>query len=239
MRIRFFTLGPSIRYLSDQSLNHLDYLSRFDLSKIILDNLYPTTKCVLARYIHKQHQNNPGMTILPPQAEYCDCVYDYILHLLKRKPENSYTEQCRPNQQERCQLSECDLVRNFRLPTQGQQHQQQVPPSVLVPSIDENFIDPLIHFYPAEEPVVRTSSSTTRRTTPAAPVYHPRPSSHVDEDNDGANGSSFADTQVIVLPPLPYSSSPRNAHPQRKRTRKGKRPANRQQPSFVYHGPHW
>ena len=56
------------------------------------------------------------MTILPPQAEYCDCIHDFILTILDKKPDQTYTDLCSDNQQERCQLSECSIVKNFRIP---------------------------------------------------------------------------------------------------------------------------
>ncbi|UJR33612.1 hypothetical protein I4U23_021048 [Adineta vaga] len=116
-RIQYFTLGPNTRHLTEHSLDHLDDLKRFDASKITLDQLYPSSKCVLARYIATQQKANPLMTILPPQAEYCDCIYDFILSILDKQPDQTYTDLCSDNQQERCQLSECNIVKNFRIPT--------------------------------------------------------------------------------------------------------------------------
>ena len=76
------------------------------------------------------------MIILPPQAEFCDCVYDFILHMLDKKPDQTYTNLCEHTQQERCQLSECDVVKNFRIPTKDNSLNQQT-----IPSIDESIID--------------------------------------------------------------------------------------------------
>jgi hypothetical protein len=73
------------------------------------------------------------MIILPPQAEYCDCIYDFILTILNQKPDQLYTDLCSDNQQERCQLNECNVVKNFRIPIRSQ-------PAV-IPSIDESIID--------------------------------------------------------------------------------------------------
>ncbi|CAF0726633.1 unnamed protein product [Adineta ricciae] len=115
-RIQSFTLGPNTRHLTEHSLDELNYLTRFDASKVILDQLYPSSRCVLARYIAKQQKANPTMTILPPQAEYCDCIHDFILTILDKKPDQTYTDLCSDNQQERCQLSECNIVKNFRIP---------------------------------------------------------------------------------------------------------------------------
>jgi hypothetical protein len=133
-RIRFFTLGQNVRHLTEHSLDHLDYLTRFDASKIILDQLYPTSKCVLARYIKKQQEKRPSMIILPPQAEYCDCIYDFILAILNQNPGQLYTDLCSDNQQERCLLNECNVVKNFQIPIRKEQ------PAV-IPSIDGSIID--------------------------------------------------------------------------------------------------
>jgi hypothetical protein len=133
-RIRFFTLGQNVRHLAEHSLDHLNYLTRFDASKIILDQLYPLSRCVLVRYIKKQLEANPSMIILPPKAEYCDCIYDFILTILNQKADQSYTDLCSDNQQERCQLTECNVVKNFRIPIQ---HKQQE----YIPSIDESIIN--------------------------------------------------------------------------------------------------
>ncbi|CAF0986023.1 unnamed protein product [Rotaria sordida] len=242
-RIRFFTLGQNIRYLSEHSLDHLDYLTRFDVSKVVLDQLYPTSKCVLARYLQKQQKSNPAMIILPPQAEFCDCVYDFILNLINKKPEQSYTDLCQNTQQERCQLSECDVVKNFHVPLKENKIDQY-----LVPSIDESIIDTPISFYPIDDQTTTTTRATTTIATTTTtiqyqpiqyqpvpyqpiqhqpvhipqhqpvhipqhqpvhiprhpPVYH---NSQPDDDNYDPNGSSFADTQVIILQPIQLSSS--------------------------------
>ncbi|CAF4441724.1 unnamed protein product, partial [Rotaria magnacalcarata] len=125
-RIRFLTLGQNVRYLSERSLDHLDHLTRFDLSKLILDQLYPTSKCILARYLKKQQQLNPSMIIIPPQAEFCDCVFDFILNILKKKSEQSYIDLCQNTQQERCQLSECDIIKNLHVPSQEKKINQHM-----------------------------------------------------------------------------------------------------------------
>ncbi|CAF3836595.1 unnamed protein product [Rotaria sp. Silwood1] len=214
-RIRFFTLGQNVRYLSEHSLDHLDYLTRLDLSKVILDQLYPTSKCILARYLNKQQKLNPSMIILPPQAEFCDCVYDFILNILNKKAEQSYIDLCQTTQQERCQLSECDVVKNFRIPLQENNIEQHI-----IPSIDESFIDTPISFYPIDDPITTTTTTATTRAPPPPlppvyyqpihipqhpPVYH---SSQSDDNNDDDSiGSSFADTQVIIIDPIQLSSS--------------------------------
>jgi hypothetical protein len=120
-RIRFFSLGQNLRHLAEHSLNHLNDLTRFDASKVLLDQLYPSSRCVLARYIKKQLKSNPSITILPPQAEYCDCIYDFILTILNQKADQLYTDLCSDNQQERCQLNECNVVKNFRIPPSNEQ----------------------------------------------------------------------------------------------------------------------
>lgn len=99
-----------------------------------MDQLYPTSRCVLARYIKKQQRMKPSMIILPPQAEYCDCIYDFILTILNQKVDQSYTDLCSDNQQERCQLNECNVVKNFRIPIRPQQPAH-------IPSLDESIID--------------------------------------------------------------------------------------------------
>lgn len=242
-RIRFFTLGSSARYLFEHSFDHLNYLTRLDLSKVILDQLYPSSKCILARYLQKQQRTNPGMIIIPPQAEFCDCVYDFILNLLKKKPETSYTELCHHNQQERCQLSECDVVKQFRVPTYQKKVQRPI-----IPSVDESFNDSPISLYPVDETTTTTRATPRRRPNSnprRPPVYPLAPAEH---EFDDSNGSSFADTQVIIIQPIqPFSSSspstPRPYFVVRKRTRKGKK-QNRNQfeqtnPPHTYEGPHW
>jgi hypothetical protein len=159
------------------------------------------------------------MIILPPQAEFCDCVYDFILNIIKKKPEHSYMDLCQNTQQERCQLSECDVVKNFRVPKKEKKINQQI-----IPSIDESIVD--------------TPSYIPRYP----PVYHGS-QTHNDYDDD-PNGSSFADTQVIIIQPKPLSSSsPRSYFVVRKRTRKGKKQIRKHfaqnNPSFSYNGPHW
>ena len=230
-RIRFFTLGQNVRYLSEHSFDHLNYLTRFDLSRVILDQLYPSSKCILARYLQKQQKTNPAMIILPPQAEFCDCVYDFILNLINKKPENSYIDLCQSTQQERCQLSECDVVRNLRFPTKETKHNQQP----IVPSIDESFVDQSGSFYPTTH---RSPSYIPRHP----PVYHGSQNDH--HDDDEISGSSVAEIQVIILPPIQLpSSSPRSNFVVRKRPRKGKKQFRNRftqtNPPFSYNGPHW
>jgi hypothetical protein len=176
-RIRFLTLGQNTRYLSEHSLDHLDYLTRFDASNIVLDQLYPSSRCVLARYIHKQQKTNPAMIVLPPQAEYCDCIYDYILTILNKKPENSYVQLCSDNQQERCQLNECDVVKNFRVPLKEDANNPEI-----IPSVDESVGEVPISLYPIDDEI---------KTTHRHPSYvHRRPS-------ENETGSSHIDTEVI------------------------------------------
>lgn len=238
-RIRFFTLGQNVRYLSERSFDHLDYLTRFDLSKVILDQLYPSSKCILARYLQKQQRINPAMIIFPPQTEFCDCVYDFILNLIQKKPDNSYTDLCQNTQQERCQLSECEIVRQTRLPMKDNQPIEQ-----LIPSIDGSLHDSPISLYPIYDQIRPTTARIPSYVPRHPPVYHglgPNQRDHHD-DNTGS-GSSFADTQVIIIQPIQSSSSPRPYFVVRKRTRKGKK-QNRKQypqtdPSFSYNGPHW
>ncbi|CAF1606869.1 unnamed protein product [Adineta ricciae] len=179
LRTRFFTLGPNVRYLSEHSFDHLDYLTRFDLSKVILDQLYPSSKCILARHLQRQLKANPSMIIHPPQAEFCDCVYDFILNLINKKPEQSYTELCENTQQERCQLSECDVVKKFRFPSKEPTNSREV-----IPSIDASISDNPITF----------NSNPDR-----FPSYIPRhpPVYHGSNSNDESSGSSYAETQGL------------------------------------------
>ena len=246
-RIRFFTLGQNVRYLSEHSFDHLDYLTRFDLSKVVLDQLYPSSKCILARYLQKQQRINPAMIILPPQAEFCDCVYDFILNLIQKKPDNSYMDLCQNTQQERCQLSECDIVRNIRLPMKDNRPIEQV-----IPSIDGSLHDSPISLYPTYDQIQPTTPPAPRPPPPSyvprhPPVYHGLQTNHRENnvDDTSGSGSSYAETQVIIIQPE-QSLSPSPSRPYfvvRKRTRKGKK-QNRKQypqtnPSFAYYGPHW
>ncbi|CAM4933659.1 unnamed protein product [Rotaria socialis] len=208
-RIRFLTLGQNVRYLSERSLDHLDHLTRFDLSKLSLDQLYPTSKCILARYLKKQQQLNPSMIIIPPQAEFCDCVFDFILNILKKKSEQSYIDLCQNTQQERCQLSECDIVKNLHFPSQ----ENKINQHMIIPSIDESIIDPSIPFYSPADSVKTTTTTTTAQSQLVhiprhPPVYH---NSQSEDNNYDPNDSSFADTQVIIVHPIQLpSSSPRS-----------------------------
>jgi len=178
------------------------------------------------------------MIILPPQAEFCDCVYDFILNILNKKPEHSYMDLCQSTQQERCQLSECDVVRNFRLPMKENKINQQI-----IPSIDESIIDIPISLYPINDQTTIATHRLPSYIPRHPPVYHGS-QTHNDNDDD-PNGSSFADTQVIIIQPIQLSSSsPRSYFVVRKRTRKGKKQirkhfAQTNHPSFPYNGPHW
>ncbi|CAF1552165.1 unnamed protein product [Rotaria magnacalcarata] len=190
-RIRFLTLGQNVRYLSERSLDHLDHLTRFDLSKLILDQLYPTSKCILARYLKKQQQLNPSMIIIPPQAEFCDCVFDFILNILKKKSEQSYIDLCQNTQQERCQLSECDIIKNLHVPSQ----EKKINQHMIIPSIDESIIDPSIPFYSPDNSVKTTTIQSQLVHIPRhPPVYH---NSQPEDNNYDPNESSFADTQGL------------------------------------------
>ncbi|CAF1996967.1 unnamed protein product [Rotaria magnacalcarata] len=190
-RIRFLTLGQNVRYLSERSLDHLDHLTRFDLSKLILDQLYPTSKCILARYLKKQQQLNPSMIIIPPQAEFCDCVFDFILNILKKKSEQSYIDLCQNTQQERCQLSECDIIKNLHVPSQ----EKKINQHMVIPSIDESIIDPSIPFYSPDDSVKTTTIQSQLVHIPRhPPVYH---NSQPEDNNYDPNESSFADTQGL------------------------------------------
>ena len=179
-------LGQHIRFLTDRSLDDLNALTRFDASKIALDQLYPSSRCVLARYILKQQKANPAMMILPPVAEQCDCIYDFMLSILNKKPNKNYVEQCENHQHERCQLSECDVVKNFRLPRKEKvDDEQYLPPSIIDGVVDKWGI-PL---YPVDE-----RSTATHRS----PVYvhrHPLPA---DDDNEQIKPSD-KDSQASAL----------------------------------------
>lgn len=170
------------------------------------------------------------MIILPPQAEFCDCVYDFILNLINKKPEQSYTELCENTQQERCQLSECDVVKKFRFPSKEPTSKQEA-----IPSIDASISDNPITF----------NSHPDR-----FPTYIPRhpPVYHGSNSNDESSGSSYAETQVIIIQPvqpLPAAAAAlsRSDPALRKRTRKGKKKSRKHfpqnNPLFSYNGPHW
>jgi len=143
-RIRSLILGQNIRYLFDHSLDHLNFLETFDVSKVVLDQLYPSARCILARFIEKQHKINPRLVIVPPQAEYCDCIYDFILTILRQKADQNYLDLCENNQQERCQLSECDVVKNFRLPIVHKETDESN--NGVFPSIVETIVDAVTPF---------------------------------------------------------------------------------------------
>ncbi|CAF0751180.1 unnamed protein product [Rotaria sordida] len=151
-RIRYFTLGQNLRYLSEHSLNYLDYLKHFDASKIVLDQLYPSSRCVLARFIEKQHKLNPSIIISPPQAENCDCIYDFILTILNKKADQSYIDLCSENQQERCQLSQCNIVKNFRLPLIKNLTNEQI-----ISSSNDDIINTTTSLYPIDNGIITTA----------------------------------------------------------------------------------
>ncbi|CAF1465224.1 unnamed protein product, partial [Didymodactylos carnosus] len=115
-RLRFLTLGANLKILSDKSLNHLKHLERLDLSKILLDQLSVTSRCILAKFITNHIKSTPSLIVHPPQGEGCDCIYDYILTILNKNPSSYYMDNCKDSQQERCLLSECNVVQNFRPP---------------------------------------------------------------------------------------------------------------------------
>jgi len=175
------------------------------------------------------------MIILPPQAEFCDCVYDFILNILNKKAERTYLELCQNTQQERCQLSECDIVKTFRLPLRETNNINQQ----IIPSIDESIVDARISLYPINDQTTTQRSPSYIPRHP--PVYH---SSQTHNKNDDPHDSSFAETQVIIIQPIQLSSSsPRSYFVVRKRTRKGKKQIRKHfaknNPSFSYNGPHW
>ncbi|CAF0725873.1 unnamed protein product [Adineta steineri] len=199
-RIRSLTLGQNTRRLTNHSLDHLDYLTRFDASKVTLDHLNPTSRCVLARYIEKQQKTNPSMIILPPQAEYCDCIHDFILTILDKKPDQSYSDKCSDNQQERCQLSECNIVKNFRLPLKKKIDHEQI-----VVSLDEGIIDTPYHLYPTED------DRTTTHRIPSYVHRHPAVdhSSHTDTQ-DSQTSALIANEPIDpnAIPTEDYDQNP-------------------------------
>jgi hypothetical protein len=134
-RITALILGHNIRYLSEHALDHLNHLRLFDASRVTLDQLLPSARCVLARYIQQQQKVNPRMTVLPPKAENCDCIHDFILLLVNQKAESAYIEQCEDNREERCQFSECDVVQKFRFPSVDSE--KKFSAEELVPNIVE------------------------------------------------------------------------------------------------------
>jgi hypothetical protein len=122
------------------------------------------------------------MIIEPPQTEYCDCIYDFILARLDKKPDQSYIDLCSDNQQERCELSECKVVKNFRIPSIA-----NINPQKMNPSIDEGIID-----------TIDDGITATHRL----PSYvHRHPSVYHESQIDGKHnriGSSQTDVQVII-----------------------------------------
>jgi hypothetical protein len=128
------------------------------------------------------------MTIVPPQAEYCDCIHDFILNILNQKPDHIYVELCQNNQHERCQLNECDVVKHFRLPifvneNSGSNHDDSLP------SIVETIVDPSISY---------VSDVEQYATTHLLPVYvHRHTSVHHSSSIDQSNRSFDGNAQVV------------------------------------------
>ncbi|CAF2328248.1 unnamed protein product [Rotaria sp. Silwood2] len=192
-RIRFFTLGQNTRFLSEHSLDYLDYLVHFDASKIILDQLYPSSRCVLARFIEKQLKLNPSIIILPPQAEYCDCVYDVILTMLNKKADQSYTDLCSENQEERCQLSQCNVIKNFSLSLIKNITDEQI-----ILSIDNNIISTTTTTPPSPPPPLFPMDNGITTTVHQLPAYahrHP-PVDHQSQINNKYERIDSSDTNI-------------------------------------------
>ncbi len=140
-------------------MDHLDDLTRFDASKLVLDQLYSSSRCVLARYIKKQQQANPTMIIIPPQAEQCDCIYDFILTILNQKADQLYTDLCSDNQQERCQLNECNVLKNFRLPSKEEQNILSINVSILDNEFDiTHSLPSYVHRHPSGNHQIESSN---------------------------------------------------------------------------------
>ncbi|CAF5229557.1 unnamed protein product, partial [Rotaria magnacalcarata] len=126
------------------------------------------------------------MIIIPPQAEFCDCVFDFILNILKKKSEQSYIDLCQNTQQERCQLSECDIIKNLHVPSQ----EKKINQHMIIPSIDESIIDPSMPFYSPDDSVKTTTIQSQLVHIPRhPPVYH---NSQPEDNNYDPNESSFA-----------------------------------------------
>lgn len=166
----------------------MDYLTYFDASKIILDQLYPSSRCVLARFIAKQIKLNPSIVILPPLGEYCDCIYDFILTMLNKKPDQSYIDSCSDTQQERCQFSECNIVKNFRSPLIASLSKQES----ISTSDDSILSTPL----PSD---INDDGTIKNHQLPSYSHRHP-PVHHQSQDNNKHNRieSSYGLTQVII-----------------------------------------
>ncbi|CAF1104326.1 unnamed protein product [Didymodactylos carnosus] len=113
-RLRFLTFGQNLKILYENSLNHLNSLERLDLDKILLDQLSTASRCVLAKFITNHLKLYPSFIVYPPKGEGCDCTYDYILAILNKHPSPYYSDNCKDSQQERCLLSECSVVQNFK-----------------------------------------------------------------------------------------------------------------------------
>lgn len=188
-RIRYFTLGQNTRYLSEHALDDLDYLVHFDASKLILDQLYPTSRCVLARFIQKQKKINPSIMISPPQAEYCDCINDFILAILNKQPSQSYADSCSENRQERCQLSQCNIVRNFRFSVINDVSNEQEKSS-----IDETMITTTISLDAVDDGMIGATHPVPSYVHRHPPAHHQSKSSHKTDHS----GSSDSDSPVII-----------------------------------------
>ena len=110
-----------------------------------------------------------------------------MLSILNKKPNGNYVEQCENNQQERCQLSECDVVKNFRLPRREKVvHEQDLSPSIIDGAADTWSIS----LYPVDERITATHRS---------PVYvhrHPLPT---DDDDHEQIKPSDKDSQISAL----------------------------------------
>ena len=100
-------------------------------------------------------------------------------------------ELCENNQQERCQLSECDVVKNFRLPPSTRENSDSQ--QAIVPSVVETIADAPIPFYSNE------GEQSTAHRSPSYVHRHPSGSHPLVYDNDNKSiPPSRPGNQVIV-----------------------------------------
>ena len=161
-------------------------MTHFDASRIVLDHLYPSSRCILARFIHKQQTLNPAIIISPPQAEYCDCIYDFILARLNKKPDHSYIDLCSSNQEERCHLNNCNVLKNFDVSFKDNLNDPEMSSQ-----FHENVTNDAVPLYPTDD---------KERSTYQLPSYvHRRPSiNHQSETNNKNKQIGLSDIDIQV-----------------------------------------
>lgn len=126
---------------------------------------------------------------MPPQAENCDCIYDFIMAILDKKPNQFYHDSCADNQQERCQLSACDVVRNFRISPKENLHDGQS-----LSSFDESTGNGTGSSNLNNDDIVKTHPLPTY-VHRYPPIHHQSPTNN---KPDHHTGSSDIDMKVII-----------------------------------------